>query len=93
MTSALDGGEWLGSRHGRFTPRERAPDTHRIEGWADPRTGLDDVEKKDSWPYRDLNSDPSGVQPVDRRYNDKYYVVGILCPKHFHSTLKNVFRK
>jgi hypothetical protein len=33
-----------------FTPRllypwERAPGTHWIEGWADPRDGLDDMEK------------------------------------------------
>jgi len=27
LTSALDGYEWLASRPGRFTPRERAPDT------------------------------------------------------------------
>jgi hypothetical protein len=25
LTSALDGNEWLASRPGRFTPRERAP--------------------------------------------------------------------
>jgi hypothetical protein len=28
LTSALDGGEWLASRPGRFTSRERAPGTH-----------------------------------------------------------------
>jgi hypothetical protein len=33
LTSALDGGEWSASRPGRFTPRERAPGTHWIEGW------------------------------------------------------------
>jgi hypothetical protein len=35
----------------------------------DPRAGLDDVEKRNSWPYRDLNSDPS-VQPIASRYTD-----------------------
>jgi hypothetical protein len=27
-------------------PRERAPGTHCIGGWVDPRAGLDDVEKR-----------------------------------------------
>jgi hypothetical protein len=34
---------------GRFTPpppRERAPGTHWIGGWLDPKAGLNDVEKK-----------------------------------------------
>jgi hypothetical protein len=46
LTSALAGGEWSASRPGRFTPRERAPSTHWIGGWVDPRAGLNDVEKK-----------------------------------------------
>jgi hypothetical protein len=29
-----------------FYPGERAPCTHWIEGWMDPRAGLDDVEKR-----------------------------------------------
>jgi hypothetical protein len=45
LTSALVGGEWSASRPGRFTPRERAPVSHWIGGWVDPRTDLDDVEK------------------------------------------------
>jgi hypothetical protein len=32
------------SRHGRFTPKERAPGTHWIGGWVGPRAGLDKVE-------------------------------------------------
>jgi hypothetical protein len=39
LTSTLDGGEWSASRPGRFNPRERAPDTHRIGGWVGPRAG------------------------------------------------------
>jgi hypothetical protein len=46
LTSALAGGDWSDSRPGRFTHRERAPGTHWIGGWADPRAGLDDVEKR-----------------------------------------------
>jgi hypothetical protein len=45
-TSALIGGEWSASRLGHFTPGERAPDTHWIGGWVDPRAGLDDMEKR-----------------------------------------------
>jgi hypothetical protein len=43
LTSALGGGEWSASRPGRFTPRERAPDTHWIGGWVGPRAVLDAV--------------------------------------------------
>jgi hypothetical protein len=43
---ALAGGEWSVSRPSRFTPGERAPCTHWIGGWVDPRAGLDDVEKR-----------------------------------------------
>jgi hypothetical protein len=46
LTLALAGGEWSPSCPGRFTPRERAPGTHWIEGCVDPRAGLDDLEKK-----------------------------------------------
>jgi hypothetical protein len=45
LTSVLAGGELLPSRPGRFTPGERAPSTHWIGGWMDPRAGLDDLEK------------------------------------------------
>jgi hypothetical protein len=43
LTSALNGGEWSASRFGRFTPSERAPGTHWIGGWVDPRVVLDAV--------------------------------------------------
>jgi hypothetical protein len=33
MTSALDGDEWLASRHSHFTSGERASGTHRTGGW------------------------------------------------------------
>jgi len=33
LTLALEGDEWSASHFGRFTPRERAPGTHWIEGW------------------------------------------------------------
>jgi hypothetical protein len=40
LTSALDGGEWPASHPSCFTPRERAPGTHWIEGWVGPRASL-----------------------------------------------------
>jgi hypothetical protein len=55
-TSALDEGVWSASLTGRFTPRERAPDTHWIGGWVGPRVGLDTVVKRKSpSPCRDSN--------------------------------------
>jgi hypothetical protein len=46
LTSVLDGGEWSASRPCRFTPGERAPDTHWIGGWMGPRASLDAVVKR-----------------------------------------------
>jgi hypothetical protein len=40
LTSTLAGGEWSTPRPCRFTPGERAPGTHWIGGWVDPRAGL-----------------------------------------------------
>jgi hypothetical protein len=56
LTSAVDGGEWLVSCPGRFTPRERAPGIHCIGGWVGSRIGLDAVAKrKIPSPCRDSN--------------------------------------
>jgi hypothetical protein len=41
LPSALDGGEWLDSRPGRFSHGERAPATYWIGDWVGPRAGLD----------------------------------------------------
>jgi hypothetical protein len=41
LTSALAGSEWSASRPCRFTPEEKALDTHWIQGWVGPRAGLD----------------------------------------------------
>jgi hypothetical protein len=46
LTSALAGDELPASRPDRFNPGEKAPGTHWIRGWVDPRAGLDDVEKR-----------------------------------------------
>jgi hypothetical protein len=50
---------------GRFTPRERAPDTDWIEGWVGPRAVLDAVVKrKISISRRKSNPITPIVQPV-----------------------------
>jgi hypothetical protein len=45
LSSALVEVEWSASRPDRLNPGERAPGIHWIEDWADPRAGLDDMEK------------------------------------------------
>jgi hypothetical protein len=46
LTSALVEGEWSATRPSRFTPGERAPGTHWIGGWVDPRASMDDKKWK-----------------------------------------------
>jgi hypothetical protein len=46
LISTLAGGEWSASRPGRLIAEERAPGTHWIGGWVDPRAGLEDLEKR-----------------------------------------------
>jgi hypothetical protein len=70
LTSALVGGEWSSSRSVRFTHGERAPGTHWIGSWVDPRAGLDDMEKRKFLTIQGLNSDPLVVQPVVSRHTD-----------------------
>jgi hypothetical protein len=71
LTSALDGGEWPASRPGRFTPSERAPDTHWIGSLVGARAGLDAVVKrKIHSPRRESNPRTPIVQPVAQRYTD-----------------------
>jgi hypothetical protein len=71
LTSALDGCEWSDSGPGRFTPRERAPDTHWIGGWVCLRAVLDAVVKRKN-PSTRQETNPRNpiVQPVAQRYTD-----------------------
>jgi hypothetical protein len=46
LTSALIRGEWSASLPDCFTTGERAPGTHLIPGWMDPKAGLDYVDKR-----------------------------------------------
>jgi hypothetical protein len=71
LTSALDGGGWSASRPSRFTPRQRAPGTHRIGGWVGPRVVLDAVVKrKIPSPRRESNPRNQIFQLVAQRYTD-----------------------
>jgi hypothetical protein len=46
LMSGLHEGDWLASRPDHFTSGEKAPGTHRIGGWAGPKTGLDAAMKR-----------------------------------------------
>jgi hypothetical protein len=46
LTSALYGGDWSASRLGQFTTVEKAPGTHWIGSWVDPRASLDSMENR-----------------------------------------------
>jgi hypothetical protein len=61
LTSAIAGGEWSASRPGRFTPGERAPDTHWLGGWVYSRADLDDVEKRKFLTFPGLELRPLGL--------------------------------
>jgi hypothetical protein len=53
------------------SPRERAPGTHFVEGWVDPRVGLDDMEKWKFFTLPGLELPPLlDVQPIAIRYTD-----------------------
>jgi hypothetical protein len=53
----------------------------------DPRTGLDNTEKRKFLHYRDSNSDPSVVKPIASRYT--YYAIPtISC----HNLVQAFFR-
>jgi hypothetical protein len=71
LTLALDGGEWLASFPGHFTPREIAPGTHWIGGWVGPRAVLDMVVKRKILsPHWESNPRTLIVQPIAQRYTD-----------------------
>jgi hypothetical protein len=83
LASALAEGELSASRPCCFTTGERAPGTHGMGGWVDPRTDLDDMESENSYSHRDSNCDPSVVQAVASRYND-WVIPALLTHTHTH---------
>jgi hypothetical protein len=86
LTSALTGGEWSPSRACRFTPGERAPGTHWIGGWVDPRATLDDVEKRNFLTLSGLEVRPLG-RPARSQSLYRLRYPGSLC---LQDTLPNV---
>jgi hypothetical protein len=74
LTSSLVGGEVSFMSRSLFL-RRKSPWCTLDMGWVGLRAGLDAVEKKNSWPYRDSNFNPSVFQPVASRYPDSYWVL------------------
>jgi hypothetical protein len=60
LTSALAGGEWSVSLPCHFTPGERAPGTHWIGGWVNPRADMDNVGKRKFFTLLGLEHQPFG---------------------------------
>jgi hypothetical protein len=55
-------------------PRERAPGTHCIGGWVDPRAGLDDMEKQQFLTLPGL--EPQPLSRPARSLNKSCYPIG-----------------
>jgi hypothetical protein len=68
LTSALAGGVWSASRPDSFTPAERAPGTHWIGSWVDPRAGPDVLGKRKFLTLPGLELRPLGHLPYRLRY-------------------------
>jgi hypothetical protein len=60
-------------------PGKRAPASNWIEGWVDPRAGLDDVEKRNFLTLPGLEMPPLG------RPSPSQSLYGIRYPGSFHS--------
>jgi len=61
----LNGGEWLASLRGCFSDGESLSKRYWVWGWFDSREGLDTSEhRRNFWPCRESNRDPSDVQRV-----------------------------
>jgi hypothetical protein len=82
LTSALVGGEWSASRHGRFTHRKRVPfyPLDRRLGGPQSRSGRSG-EEKNSQPLPGL--EPPVIQPVANEVIKMYdfYSLSLYCPQ------------
>jgi hypothetical protein len=68
LTLVLAAGEWLASRPGHFTHRERAPGAHWIGRLGGPQSWSGrHGEEKILYPAG-TNSNPSVIQPITGRY-------------------------
>jgi hypothetical protein len=74
LTSEVGGGEWLASRPGRFTARERSPGTRWIGGWrggGQSRSGRGGEERK----FQILPGlEPPISRPISQRYTTETYI-------------------
>jgi hypothetical protein len=82
LTSALDAGEWSGSRPGRFILSEIVAGTHWTGGCVGPRTVVEAVR-------RESNPRTPIVQPVAQRYTD--WAIMALMMKYFTLLWKDLF--
>jgi hypothetical protein len=55
LTSALDGGEWLSSCHGK------EPDTHDVQGEEGPRADLDTWRRENVFPLPEFEHGTVGI--------------------------------
>jgi hypothetical protein len=53
-------------------PQEKIPGTHWIGGWVDPRTGLDNVEKRKFLTLLEQELNPSAIQPIASHYTNYF---------------------
>jgi hypothetical protein len=76
LNPALDGGEWLESTPGRFTPGGRSSVLHWLGGFAGPRTvpGMVAKKKKKSCPNRESNP---GRRLIWSRYSHLNTILGV----------------
>jgi hypothetical protein len=96
LTSSLGGGEWSASRPGRFTPTERAPCTHWIEGWVGPRAVLDAVVKR-KIPSPRLTTNPELVEwlmfiKILTQIQDWNFLVGSIVWMKIYESISKSFR-
>jgi hypothetical protein len=91
LTSALDGDEWSGAHHGRFTPEEMEQGTHWIGGRMDPIPGLDNVEKRTLLTLQGLELRPPGCPAHSQSLYRLHYPgpVSSLAMSIFSSFLRN----
>jgi hypothetical protein len=89
LISTVAGGEWSASRPGRFTSGESAPGTDWIGGWADPRAGPNDMEKRKFLALPGLELRSLG-RPV---HNQSLYRLRYPGSSVIHKLLNNLRRK
>jgi hypothetical protein len=56
FSSVLDLGQWSASLPSRFASGANNPGTGWVEGWMDPRAGVDSVEKRNYCPCWESNT-------------------------------------